>query len=165
MFCHLHITWFCTHKAKPSTQPHLAYRKSSPWSYSLPPVDGKHSKEGQPCRCSIPILAKSCKLRSLKYNSTGLRPLDLHGYKLTEDKQKWHHPVVHLLHISLKCLGAIFPWPCMAYPPSRALQDTTSHLVMSSCWTLCKHRPYSHIWHTCQLSYSPKTRWTHNLFQ
>jgi len=24
----------------------------------------------------------------LKYNSTGLQLLDLHGYKLTEDKQK-----------------------------------------------------------------------------
>jgi hypothetical protein len=65
-------------------------------------------------------------LCSLKFNSTGLPPLNLHGYKLTEDKQKWHHLVVHLLHISLKCLRAIFPWPCMAYPPNRALQDTTS---------------------------------------
>ncbi len=121
-----HYHWFCKHEAKPSTQPHLAYRKSSPWSYSLPPADGEHSKEGRPCRCSIQILAKCCKLCSLKYNSTGLLPPNLHGYKLTEDKQKWHHPVVHLLHISLKCLRAVFPWPCMAYPPSRAFQDTTS---------------------------------------
>ncbi len=85
MFSHLHITMtFCKHRAKPSMQPHLVYR-ALPWLYSLPPLDGQHGQEGQPCRCNVLLFQKSFSLWSLKHSSCLHWP-NLHGYKLTEDK-------------------------------------------------------------------------------
>ncbi len=78
-----HYHEFCKRQAKPSMHPHVVYR-ALPWPYSLPPVDGQHSQEGQPYRCNVPILSYS--LWPLKHNSTCLHPRDLHGYKLTKDK-------------------------------------------------------------------------------
>ncbi len=107
--------------------PHVVYR-ALPSSYSLPPVDGQYSKEGQPCRCYIPMLQKSSRLWSLKNNSTCLHPLNMNGYKQTGDKQKksCHLAVQPSSQIHSKCLRASLPCLCMAHPPSMVVQVTTS---------------------------------------
>ncbi len=103
-------------------QPHLVWR-ALPWAYSLPPVNGQHGQEGWPCRCNAPILQELFNLSSLKHTNTFLHPPDLHGYKLTEDKQNRYHLVVHLLHTSIQNVS--LPCPCMAHPPSMVVQVTT----------------------------------------
>ncbi len=97
-----HYHEFCKHQAKPPKQPQLAH---TAWvlSYFLPPVDGQHDQEGQSCRCCVPILQNICKLCSLKNNTAGLHPSNLHGCKLKGgDTQKWYHLAVHLLYTSVQ---------------------------------------------------------------
>jgi hypothetical protein len=40
----------------------------------------------------------------------------------------------------------------------------TPHCGNASCWTISKHLPFSHIWHTCPQGYSPQRHQIHNEF-
>ncbi len=43
-------------------------------------------------------------------------------------------------------------------------QSNWPHRKMASCWTLCEHPPFSHIWHTYQSSYFPQRHQPCNQF-
>ncbi len=110
-------------------QSHFVYR-TLPWLYPLPPIDGKHGREGQPCRCNILILQKSISLWSFKHNRTCCHPLNLHGYKLTENKTKVISFGCTPSHTCSKCWRASLPCPCMAHPPSMTFQVTISQDII-----------------------------------
>ncbi len=88
-------------QAAPSKTFQAVIYRTSPRSYSLPPIDTHHGQGGRPCRRTAPTLQKSRKLCSFKHNSAGWHPPNLHGCKLTEDTQKWYHLTVHV-HTSVQ---------------------------------------------------------------
>ncbi len=115
-------------------------------------------------RCNVLSSQKSYILWSLKHNSTCLHPPNLHGYKLTEDKQKWYHLAAHLLHTSIQNFREL-PYHAHAWHMLWVWQSKWPHFKMASCWTLSRHCPCSHILHTCLPSYLPQRPPAHNLFE
>ncbi len=91
-------------------------------------------------------------------NSPCLHPPILHWYKLTEDKQKWYHLAVHLLHTSVQVTKF-----CLLN--TLHASSTLPHFEMASSGTLSKHPQCSHIFHKCQASYSTERHQTHNDFE
>ncbi len=81
-------------------------------------------------------------------NSACLHLPNLQCYKLTEDKQKWYHLVVHLLHTSVQN-GEEFLYYAHVWHILQVWHSKWPHPEMAFWWTLSKLPPCSHILHTC----------------
>ncbi len=121
---------------------------TSPWSYCLPPVDGQHGQEGRPCRCNVPMLQEICKLWAWKHNNACLHPPHLHGYKLTEHKQGDIIWLYTFFTNPFKKWRASLACPCMAHPPSMAIQETTSHdgILLNTLQTSSRLPHFAYMW-------------------
>ncbi len=132
MFSHPHITMNPAGAEQSLPDTHMWFMGHC-LHHILSPVDGQHSQEGWLCRCNVPILQKPCKLWLLKQKCTSLHPPNLHGCKLTEDKQKWYHLPVHLHTWSQ------FFMSDTAYMSTRLHPTKTS--ASQTFWILSVHEP------------------------